>query len=104
MVSPVLVPEDHEFARLRGPENVVRVQGTHSGMLSFSGHGAGRSATASAVLADLAEIARRRARWQAQSVAPIDFRETTPRAPILDRRGDLPLFELESAGSLLVNG
>ncbi|HTX02395.1 MAG TPA: homoserine dehydrogenase [Candidatus Acidoferrales bacterium] len=96
LVSPVLVPEGHEFARLRGPENVVRVQGTHSGALSFSGHGAGRSATASAVLADLAEIARRRARWQAQSVAPIDFRETTPRVPALPRRGELPVFEFET--------
>lgn len=94
MVSPVLVPEDHEFGRLRGPENVVRVLGTHSGTLRFSGHGAGRSATASAVLADLAEIARRRARWQAQSVAPIDFRETTPRVPALSRQGDLPVFEM----------
>ncbi|HLI97653.1 MAG TPA: homoserine dehydrogenase [Candidatus Baltobacteraceae bacterium] len=96
IVSPVLVPKDHEFARLRGPENVVRVQGAHSGKLSFSGHGAGRSATASAVLADLAEIARRRARWQAQSVPPVDFRETTPRAPILDRQRALPSFELEN--------
>jgi homoserine dehydrogenase len=95
MVSPALVPLDHEFARLRGPENVVRVEGTHSGRLSFSGHGAGRSATASAVLSDLAEIARRRSRWQAQSVAPIDFKEATPRVPALPRHGDLPAFEYE---------
>ncbi|MGH7714968.1 MAG: hypothetical protein ACREML_03120, partial [Vulcanimicrobiaceae bacterium] len=96
MVSPALVPEDHEFARLRGPENLVRVQGTHSGTLRFSGHGAGRSATASAVLSDLAEIARRCSRWQAQSVAPIDFSETTPRAPALPHLGDLPAFEFDA--------
>jgi homoserine dehydrogenase len=95
MVSPALVPQEHEFARLRGPENLVRVQGTHSGTLRFSGHGAGRSATASAVLSDLAEIARRRSRWQAQSVAPIDFTETTPLVPSLTRDGDLPIFEFE---------
>lgn len=94
LVAPALVPSDHEFARLRGPENIVRVKGTHSGTLSFAGHGAGRSATASAVLSDLAEIARRRARWQAQSIAPIDFKEVTPRAPILSRDGTLPEFEL----------
>ena len=93
-VAPTLVPQDHEFARLQGPENIVRVVGTHSGALRFSGHGAGRSATASAVLSDLAEIARRRARWQAQSVAPIDFKEVTPRPPTLSRRGNLPTFEL----------
>ncbi|MBV8244545.1 MAG: homoserine dehydrogenase [Candidatus Eremiobacteraeota bacterium] len=94
LVSPALVPQDHEFARLQGPENIVRVVGAHSGALRFSGHGAGRNATASAVLSDLAEIARRRARWQAQSVAPIDFKEVTPRPPQLSRRGNLPAFEL----------
>ena len=93
LVSPVLVPADHAFARLRGPENVLRVLGTHSGALHFSGHGAGRSATASAVLSDLAEIARRRARWQAQSLAPIDFKEVTPRLPQLSREGNLATFE-----------
>lgn len=94
MVAPALVPADHEFARLRGPENIVRVVGTHSGALRFSGHGAGRNATASAVLSDLAEIARRRARWQAQSLAPIDFKEVTPRLPTLSRHGNLPAFEV----------
>lgn len=94
LVAPVLVAEDHEFARLRGPENTVRIAGTYSGTLRFSGHGAGREATASAVLSDLAEIARRRARWQAQSVAPVDFPETTAPVPRLPRLGDLPTFEL----------
>ena len=94
LVAPVLVPEDHEFARLRGPENTVRVAGKYSGVLRFSGHGAGRDATASAVLSDLAEIARRRARWQAQSVAAVDFPETTAPAPRLGRLEDLPTFEL----------
>ena len=94
LIAPVLVPEDHEFARLRGPENVVRVTGAYSGKLSFSGHGAGRQATASAVLSDLAEIARRRSRWQAQSVAPIDFGESTARAPRLPFVDGLPTFEL----------
>jgi len=94
LVAPVLVPEDHEFARLRGPENTVRVAGTYSGTLRFSGHGAGREATASAVVSDLAEIARRRARWQAQSIAPIDFPETTAPAPRLRVLGDLPTYEL----------
>lgn len=94
LVAPVLVPDDHEFARLRGPENTVRVAGKYAGTLRFSGHGAGREATASAVLIDLAEIARRRARWQAQSVATVDFPETTAPAPRLERFAGLPTFEL----------
>ena len=96
LVAPVLVPQDHEFARLRGPENVVRVAGAYSGTLSFSGHGAGREATASAVLSDLAEIARRRARWQAQSLSPIDFGECAAGSPHLPLFGSLPAYELHT--------
>jgi homoserine dehydrogenase len=66
IVSPAYVPLDHEFARPKGPGNVVRVIGVHSGPLSFSGTGAGRSATASAVFSDLVEIARRLERWEHQ--------------------------------------
>lgn len=96
IVAPVLVREEHEFARMRGPENIVRVAADHSGTLRFSGHGAGREATASAVLSDLAEIARRRARWQAQSIAPVDFPESGARAPRLPLLGTLPTYELDA--------
>jgi homoserine dehydrogenase len=96
LVAPVLVPQEHEFARLHGPQNIVRVAGAYSGTLTFTGHGAGREATASAVLSDLAEIARRRARWQAQSVSPVDFGECTARAPRLPLLASLPTYELDS--------
>jgi homoserine dehydrogenase len=66
LVSPAYVPKDHEFARPKGPGNVVRVIGLHSGPLYFSGTGAGRNATASAVFSDLVEIARRIERWEHQ--------------------------------------
>lgn len=66
IVSPAYVPLDHEFAHPKGPGNVVRVIGLHAGPLSFSGTGAGRNATASAVFSDLVEIARRLERWEHQ--------------------------------------
>jgi homoserine dehydrogenase len=66
IVSPAYVPLDHEFARPKGPGNVVRVIGLHAGALSFAGTGAGRNATASAVFSDLVEIARRLERWEHQ--------------------------------------
>ena len=96
LVAPVLVRDDHPFTRLVGPENMLRVVGEHSGTLTFSGHGAGREATASAVLSDLAEIARRRARWQTQSVASTDFPEKSPSLPDFEiHRGGLARFDYE---------
>jgi homoserine dehydrogenase len=52
-VHPALIKADHPFARTRGPENVVRVVTRNAGALTFSGKGAGGSATASAVLGDI---------------------------------------------------
>lgn len=52
-VTPAYVPQDHPFARPRGPENVVRVHGRGCGTLTFGGAGAGGDATASAVVADV---------------------------------------------------
>lgn len=57
-VTPAYVQRQHEFAVLDGPFNAVRVIGAHSGTLTFSGPGAGREATASAIIGDLVEIAR----------------------------------------------
>lgn len=57
-VAPVLVPREHEFARVAGVENVVRVVARDAGALVLRGAGAGGAATASAVLADVVGVLR----------------------------------------------
>ncbi|WOI54697.1 homoserine dehydrogenase [Parvularcula sp. LCG005] len=57
-VTPALVPEAHSFAKAMGSENVIIVDAEPLGRLGFNGPGAGAGATASAVAADLCDIAR----------------------------------------------
>src|SRR5690606_31535216 len=64
-VQPCLVPLTHPLAAVDGPTNAVVVEGNFSGRLLFQGAGAGDGPTASAVVADLIDIAR------GQSTAPL---------------------------------
>jgi homoserine dehydrogenase len=57
-VAPVLVHQDHEFARTSGAENVVIVESRDAGQLVLRGIGAGGDATASAVLGDVVTLLR----------------------------------------------
>ncbi|WP_120717061.1 homoserine dehydrogenase [Tsuneonella amylolytica] len=57
-VRPCLVPQDHPLAHVDGPTNAVVAEGNFSGRLLFQGAGAGDGPTASAVVADLIDIAR----------------------------------------------
>lgn len=57
-VRPYLVPKSHPLAYVTGPTNAVVVEGNHCGRLLFQGAGAGDGPTASAVVADLIDIAR----------------------------------------------
>ena len=57
-VAPCLVAKTHPLARVDGPTNAVVVEGNHVGRLLFQGAGAGDGPTASAVVADLIDIAR----------------------------------------------
>jgi homoserine dehydrogenase len=56
-VAPALVPRDHPFARAVDEENVVQVVSDSAGLITVSGRGAGGSATASALLADILRAA-----------------------------------------------
>src|SRR5207302_4193699 len=60
-VHPAFLPSEHPLARVDGAQNAVHLVGDLCGPVMFSGQGAGGDATASAVLADLAHIARRMA-------------------------------------------
>ena len=57
-VRPSLVAKDHPLASVDGPTNAVVAEGNFSGRLLFQGAGAGDGPTASAVVADIIDIAR----------------------------------------------
>lgn len=57
-VHPHLVPLDHPLAHVTGSTNAVVAEGDFVGRLLFQGAGAGAGPTASAVVADLIDIAR----------------------------------------------
>lgn len=57
-VTPCLVPKNHPLAHVTGATNAVVAEGNFSGRLLFQGAGAGDGPTASAVVADLIDIAR----------------------------------------------
>jgi homoserine dehydrogenase len=57
-VHPTLIPEEHFLAKVDGVLNGIVVQSDAVGPTGYYGRGAGGDATASAVVADLLEIAR----------------------------------------------
>ncbi len=57
-VHPTLIPEQHLLAHVDGVKNAVLVEGDAVGPTLYCGAGAGANATASAVVADLVDIAR----------------------------------------------
>lgn len=59
-VHPVLLPEDSDLARVDGVYNAVIAEGDVVGRIMLQGRGAGAGPTASAVVADLIDIARGR--------------------------------------------
>jgi len=57
-VQPHLVPLGHPLAHVDGPTNAVVAEGNFMGRLLFQGAGAGAGPTASAVVADIIDVAR----------------------------------------------
>ena len=57
-MSPCLVPSDSPLGQLEGGTNMVVLEGDHVGQIVLRGAGAGEGPTASAVLADVMDIAR----------------------------------------------
>ncbi len=74
-VRTALVPTSSLLARIDGPLNAVRVTTAHGGEYVLTGPGAGGAPTATAVLADVVEVARRGA-----SAAVPPFGTDEPRA------------------------
>ncbi len=83
-VAPYLVPVRHPLAAVDGPTNAVVAEGNHVGRLLFQGAGAGDGPTASAVVADLIDIAR--GNRMAPFSQPVDSLQASTPADPGDRR------------------
>lgn len=85
-VHPALVPAQHALARLDGASNGLLVRADAAGEAFFSGAGAGGEPTASAVLADLVDLARHPGtdgRWGGPTAIPtLGLRADAPAAPL----------------------
>ena len=94
-VGPVRVDRNSIFARTVGAQNVALATGEHCGDVGLFGQGAGGSATAVAIISDIASIARDRA---AIVPAPPLTSEFSLRAPEFVLRG--PTCALETTDLL----
>lgn len=88
-VHPTLVPEQTLIANVNGVMNAVLVSGDAAGSTLYYGAGAGAAATASSVVADLIDIARR-VENPSGGVPPLAFHTLRGDAHIL------PIEEVES--------
>jgi len=91
-VHPTLIPEKRLIANVNGAMNAVVVKGDAVGPTLYYGAGAGAEPTASAVVADLIDIARLQGTTAAQRVAYLGFQ--------LDQQQSLailPIGEVNSA-------
>ena len=88
-VQPHLVPFGHPLAYVDGATNAVVAEGNFAGRLLFQGAGAGDGPTASAVVADLIDIARGDLGGEAGAPfsVPVDDLEAMPPAPSGHRLG-----------------
>lgn len=79
-VQPYLVAKSHPLASVDGPTNAVVLECNFAGRLLFEGAGAGDGPTASAVVADLIDIAR--GKYAAPLSLPVaDLASSTPADP-----------------------
>jgi homoserine dehydrogenase len=72
-VHPTLVPKSHLIAQVDGVLNAVMVDGDAVGQTMYYGPGAGDEATASAVIADIVDVARSVAAESSQRVPYLGF-------------------------------
>ncbi|MEJ8810611.1 homoserine dehydrogenase [Variovorax ureilyticus] len=83
-VQPALVPAGHLMASVNGSMNAVMVKGDAAGLTMYYGAGAGSEQTASAVIADLVDVARLHGTHAAQRVPHLGFQAQAMNAlPVL---------------------
>lgn len=91
-VHPTLVPRSHLIAQVDGVLNAVLVDGDAVGQTMYHGPGAGAEATASAVIADLVDVARTVASKSNQRVPYLGFEPDC-----LDQLDVLSMEDVQSA-------
>ena len=62
MVAPFLIPMENPLANVNGVFNAINIHGNMIGDVMFYGRGAGKNATASAVVADVVDIIKHKGR------------------------------------------
>lgn len=72
-VHPAMIPLQHPLALVRGPYNAVFIEGEALGPTMYFGQGAGMMPTATAVLADIIEIARNRLHGKSLRIPPLGY-------------------------------
>lgn len=90
-VHPTMVPQQHVLASVTGPLNAIVVHGEALGASMYVGTGAGMMPTATAVVADLIDVARRRLNGEVTRVPPLGYPIRTQRSAVV-----LPLAQVES--------
>lgn len=88
-VHPTMIPFGHPLARIDGVTNAITVTGDAVGEVTFSGPGAGRMPTASAVVSDVLNVAELIVS-QARQNRLMDCHHASVRSP-------LPIGQIESA-------
>ncbi len=81
MVAPVLITPKHPLYSVDGVFNAILVKGNMAGDIMFYGQGAGKLATASAVVSDIMEAAKHRGIniktiWDSQKLELVPFEES----------------------------
>lgn len=90
-VHPTLIPADRLLANVNGVKNAVLVEGSAVGPTLYYGAGAGGKPTASAVVADLVDLARDISAGQTSRVPALAFSENALRdLPVI------PMAEVET--------
>ncbi|QIB66863.1 homoserine dehydrogenase [Kineobactrum salinum] len=90
-VHPTLIPKDQLLANVNGVKNAVLVEGSAVGPTLYYGAGAGGKPTASAVVADLVDLARDLSAGQVSRVPSLSFADTS-----LQDLPILPMAEVET--------
>ena len=97
-VHPTLIPESHLLANVEGPFNAILVESDAAGQSLYYGRGAGGDPTASAVVADLVDVARTMTADPSNRVPHLAFQPGAMSALPL-----LPMAEVESAYYLRIH-
>jgi homoserine dehydrogenase len=88
-VQPAMVPRSHLLADVNGALNAIAVRGEALGASMYFGLGAGMMPTATAVVADLMEVARNRLHGSRGRVKPLGYPLATQRTVRVKPLGEL---------------